>query len=152
MNWDLTYHFKNNEEFENALIEVNNLVSKFKEFEGKLHIEENFVNYLKLSKEFEIKASKVYQYASLKSDLNKKNVENAANLNRCMMVLYQLSESIAYAEPELLSIGKETITKFIDNNKEVEEFRFNIEKLFHTQNYILDAKSEKLLSLFYLFQ
>ena len=148
MNWDLTYHFKNNEEFENALIEVNNLVSKFKEFEGKLHIEENFVNYLKLLKEFEIKASKVYQYASLKSDLNKKNVENAANLNRCMMVLYQLSESIAYAEPELLSIGKETITKFIDNNKEVEEFRFNMEKLFHTQNYILDAKSEKLLSLF----
>ena len=46
MNWDLTYHFKNNEEFENALIEVNDLVPKFKEFEGKLHIEENFINYL----------------------------------------------------------------------------------------------------------
>ena len=148
MNWDLTYHFKNNEEFENALIEVNNLVPKFKEFEGKLHIEENFVNYLKLAREFEIKVSKVYQYASLKSDLNKKNVENAANLNRCMMVLYQLSEVMAYAEPELLAIGQETITKFIDNNKEVEEFRFNMEKLFHTKNYILDAKSEKLLSLF----
>ena len=148
MNWDLTYHFKNNEEFENALIEVNNLVPKFKEFEGKLHIEENFVNYLKLSREFEIKVSKVYQYASLKSDLNKKNVENAANLNRCMMVLYQLSEVMAYAEPEILAIGQETITAFIDNNKEVEEFRFNMEKLFHTKNYILDAKSEKLLSLF----
>lgn len=148
MNWDLTYHFKNNEEFENALIEVNNLVPKFKEFEGKLHIEENFVNYLKLVREFEIKVSKVYQYASLKSDLNKKNVENAANLNRCMMVLYQLSEVMAYAEPEILAIGQETITAFIDNNKEVEEFRFNMEKLFHTKNYILDAKSEKLLSLF----
>ena len=148
MNWDLTYHFKNNEEFENALIEVNNLVNKFKEFEGRLSEEEHFVKYLLLTKEFEIKISKVYQYASLKSDLNKKNVENAANLNRCMMVLYQVSEVLAYAEPEILSIGKDKIMKFIDNNKEVEEFRFNMEKLFHTKDHILDAKSEKLLSLF----
>lgn len=148
MNWDLTYHFKNNEEFENALIEVNNLVSKFKEYEGKLNEEEQFVKYLLLTKEFEIKISKVYQYASLKSDLNKKNVENAANLNRCMMVLYQVSEVLAYAEPEILSIGKDTIMEFIDKNKEVEEFRFSMEKLFHTKDHILDAKSEKLLSLF----
>lgn len=148
MNWDLTYHFKNNEEFENALIEVSNLVQEFKQFEGHLNEEEAFIKYLLLTKEFEIKASKVYQYASLKSDLNKKNVENAANLNRCMMVLYQLSEIVSYAEPEILMVGKDKIMSFIDNNKEVEEFRFSMEKLFHTKDHILDAQSEKLLSLF----
>lgn len=148
MNWDLTYHFKNNEEFENALIEVSNLVQEFKQFEGHLNEEEAFIKYLLLTKEFEIKASKVYQYASLKSDLNKKNVENAANLNRCMMVLYQLSEIVSYAEPEILMVGKDKIMSFIDNNKEIEEFRFSMEKLFHTKDHILDAQSEKLLSLF----
>ena len=148
MNWDLTYHFKNNEEFENALIEVSNLVQEFKQFEGHLNEEDAFIKYLLLTKEFEIKASKVYQYASLKSDLNKKNVENAANLNRCMMVLYQLSEIVSYAEPEILMVGKDKIMSFIDNNKEVEEFRFSMEKLFHTKDHILDAQSEKLLSLF----
>ena len=29
MKWDLTYHFKNQEEFEKALEEVNQMVAKF---------------------------------------------------------------------------------------------------------------------------
>ncbi len=83
MNWDLTYHFKNQEEFEKSLEEVNKLVEQFKEYEGKLSNEEYFVKYFLLTRKFENDASRVYQYASLKSDLNKKDVENAANLNRC---------------------------------------------------------------------
>lgn len=59
-----------------------------------------------LTRQFENDASRVYQYASLKSDLNKKDVENAANLNRCRMVLYTLSEVVSYAEPEIISIGE----------------------------------------------
>ena len=45
MNWDLTYHFKNQEEFEKSLEEVNKLVEQFKEYEGKLSNEEYFVKY-----------------------------------------------------------------------------------------------------------
>ena len=97
MNWDLTYHFKNNEEFEQALEEVNQIVLKFASFEGLLNQEEKFIEYLLLLKEFEIKASKVYQYASLKSDLNKKDVANAASFNRCLMAFYQMSEIVSYA-------------------------------------------------------
>lgn len=75
MKWDLTYHFKNQEEFEKALEEVNQMVAKFGEYEGKLNNEESFVEYCLLSKKFEEDASRVYQYASLKSDLNKKDVK-----------------------------------------------------------------------------
>lgn len=106
MNWDLTYHFKNQEEFEKSLESVNQLVEQFKEYEGKLSNEEYFVKYFLLTRQFENDASRVYQYASLKSDLNKKDVENAANLNRCRMVLYTLSEVVSYAEPEIISIGE----------------------------------------------
>ncbi len=148
MNWDLTYHFKNLEEFEQALAEVNQMVMKFSSFEGKLNEEESFIDYLLLLKEFEIKASKVYQYASLKSDLNKKDVANAANLNRCLMAFYQMSELVSFAEPEILTVGKDKIFGFINNHKEVEEFRFSMEKLFHGEKHILDASNEKIMSLF----
>lgn len=50
MKWDLTYHFKNQEEFEKALEEVNQMVAKFGEYEGKLNNEESFVEYCLLSK------------------------------------------------------------------------------------------------------
>ena len=66
MNWDLTYHFKNQEEFEKSLESVNQLVEQFKEYEGKLSNEEYFVKYFLLTRQFENDASRVYQYASLK--------------------------------------------------------------------------------------
>ena len=101
-----------------------------------------------LTRQFENDASRVYQYASLKSDLNKKDVENAANLNRCRMVLYTLSEVVSYAEPEIISIGEKKAMEFVDRNPEIEEFRFSLEKLFRGAKHVLDASSEKLLSLY----
>ncbi len=148
MKWDLTYHFKNQEEFEKALEEVNQMVAKFGEYEGKLNNEESFVEYCLLSKKFEEDASRVYQYASLKSDLNKKDVENAAALNRCQMALYTLSEVRSFADPEILSVGEEKIMGFINNHKEIEEVRFAMQKLFRGSKHVLDAGSERLLSLF----
>lgn len=148
MNWDLTYHFKNNEEFEQALEEVKAMIAEFASYEGKLDTEECFVKYLLLNKKFEIDASKVYQYASLKSDLNKKNVENAAALNKCRMLFYAVSEVTAYAEPEIIKVGKEKVMVYIDKNPEIEEFRFSMEKLFRGEKHVLDATSEKLLSLY----
>ena len=48
MKWDWTYHFKNQEEFEKDLEEVNQMVDKFGEYEGKLNNDEQFVEYCSL--------------------------------------------------------------------------------------------------------
>lgn len=148
MNWDLTYHFKNKEEFEQALEGVNQIVESVKDFEGKLSNEESFVKYFETMRKFEEDASRVYQYASLKSDLDKKNVENAADLNRCQMVFYTLSENAAFVEPELIAIGEEKVMEMLNKHPEIEEVRFSLQKLFRGSRHILDGKSEKLLSLY----
>ncbi len=148
MKWDLTYHFKNKEEFEEALANVNQMVESFKEYEGKLHEEDQFVKYCLAMKKFEEDASRVYQYASLKSDLDKKDVESAADLNRCQLAFYTLSEVTSYVEPEIIAIGEEKVMEMLNKHKEIEEFRFSFTKLFRGSKHILDGKSEKLLSLF----
>ena len=148
MNWDLTYHFKNQEEFEKGLEHVNKLLEEFKQFEGKLKEEESFVKYFLLTRQFEVEVSKVYQYASLKSDLNKKDVENAANLNRCRMTLYSISEITSYVEPELITLGENKAMEYLNKHPEIEEFRFILEKLFRGAKHVLDANSERLLSLY----
>lgn len=148
MKWDLTYHFKNQEEFESALEAVKSIAESVKEFEGKLSNEETFVKYFETMRKFEEDASRVYQYASLRSDLDKKNVENAADLNRCQMVFYTLSENAAFVEPELITIGEEKVMEMLNKHPEIEEVRFFLEKLFRGSRHILDGKSEKLLSLY----
>lgn len=148
MKWDLTYHFKNNDEFEQALNGVNQIVESIKDFEGKLSNEESFVKYFETMRKFEEDASRVYQYAALRSDLDKKNVENAADLNRCQMVFYTLSENAAFVEPELIAIGEEKVMEMLNKHPEIEEVRFSLQKLFRGSRHILDGKSEKLLSLY----
>lgn len=148
MNWDLTYHFKNEEEFNKALEELKGYIPLFASYQGKLGDEKSFKEYYLLQKQCEEKIGRVYQYASLRSDLNKKNVENAAALGKCQMLLYTASEVMAFEQPEIISIGKDKVMSFIDNNPELEEFRFGFEKIFRNTDHILDQNSEQLLSLY----
>ena len=80
MNWDLTYLFKTEEDWKQSLEECMKYIPLAASFKGKLNDKEKFVEYLKLDLEISNKLERTYQYASLKSDLNKKNVENAKNL------------------------------------------------------------------------
>jgi oligoendopeptidase F len=147
MKWDLTYHYKTEEDFQKEFEEVQALIQSLPAFQGKLGNFEDFKKYYSIVEQIEVKGSKVYQYSSLKSDLNKKNVENAATLNNCQMMFYVLGELTSFEEPELLALGKEKVMGFIDQDESLEQLRFGMEKLFRRADHVLDANSEKLLSL-----
>lgn len=148
MNWDLTYLFKTQEDFEKSLKECDSFLEEVKQYQGHLNEQEAFVNYLKLDLKITEVLYRVYQYASLKSDLNKKNIENANNYNRVRNFLTQLSQATAWANPEVLAVGKDKILEFIDSDEEIKQYKFIYEKLFHENEHILDAKSEQLISYF----
>ena len=114
MKWDLTYLFKTHQDFEVSLNELNTFIPRLASYQGKLHNENDFVQYLNLSDEFESNLLKVYQYAHLKSDLNKKDVPSASDLQKVHILLHHASQALSFESPELLSIGKETLMKYID--------------------------------------
>ena len=148
MNWNLTYLFKTPEDFKQAFIELSSYVEKLASYKGKLHEERSFVEYIQLSDAFEVLGGRVYQYCSLKSDLNKKNIENAAELSRVFALFNQVGIATSFEGPEIISIGKETIMSFIDKHPELEPHRFGFEKLFRGEEHVLDNNSERLLSYY----
>lgn len=148
MNWDLTYHFKTKEEFEQAFEKLQQFTTLFSNFKGRLHEPEQFKNYYLLIKQFEIEASKIYQYVSLKSDANKKNVENAADVARCRMLIYTCSEITSFESPEIIKLGKAKVEEYLGMYPELKEFKFYFEKLFRNAAHILDENSERLLSIY----
>ena len=117
MKWDLTYLFKTEEDYEKAFEELQPYAEKLASYNGKLDNEKNFVEYFLLQKEFSIKLEKVYQYASLKSDLNKKNVEAASKVSKLMIFFQQVNQMTSFEGPEVLSLGKD---KVIDEKEKVE--------------------------------
>ena len=148
MKWDLTYLFKTEQEFEAMLNELPSYLDKIASYQGKLSNEKDFVNLLLLEDEMEEKLVRVFQYAHLKSDLNQKDINNAASLQKAYIFLSNLSQVSAYESPEILSVGQEKILSFIDNNECVKQHRFSMEKLFHMNGHVLDGASERLLSYY----
>lgn len=148
MKWDLTYHYKNKEDYQKEFNETQAMIAEFEKYQGKLNTYEGFLNFCLLEKKFIEKAYRLYQYSSLKSDLNKKNVENASEISKCRMLLYAFSEATSFELPEVISIGSDKIMGFIGRNPRLAEFKFEFEKIFRNADHILDEKSEKLLTLF----
>ena len=148
MNWDLTYLFKTEEDFKKSLEECMAFIPKAASYKGKLANKQDFVDYLKLDLEISEKLERTYQYASLKSDLNKKNVENAKNLAIVQNFLMQLNQATSWSSPEILAIGKEKVMEYLDSDEEIKQFKFSYEKLFRENEHILDEKSEQLISYF----
>ncbi len=146
--WDLTYLYKSQDDFEADLLKVQNSVEKFTTFEGKLSTKEGFKAYMLLNKEIDKILSRVFQYAHLRQDLNKKDVKNTQDLMRVMNVLNLLTQAMSFDSPEILSVGEQTIMEWINSDDELKEYRFPMQKLFHSNEHVLDKKSEYLLSLY----
>lgn len=146
MKWNLENLYRSKEEYQKDFDELKEILNKLDSYKGHLHEEKSFVEYLLLSEKFNIMAGKVYQYSALQADLNLKNVENSASLNRVSALLFAASTTTSFENPEILSIGKETIMSFIDRHPEIASYRFKMENLFHLNEHILSEKEEKLIS------
>lgn len=147
MNWNLEYLYKTREEFLNDFQSVKKLCEELKNYKGKLNDEEMFKEYYKRQIMLEEKLGKVFEYASLKSDLNKKDIEGLSDVNLCQQLLFKLNQDTSFEEPEILSLGEKKVYEFLDNNPELEQLRFSFEKIFRKAKYILSEKEERIMSL-----
>ncbi|MDR0831677.1 MAG: oligoendopeptidase F [Bacillales bacterium] len=148
MKWDLTYFYATSEDFEKDLKELETYIEKVSLLKGKLKEKETLKKYYYLNSEVEKKLLKIFQYASLRSDLNQKDVKNAQDLMRVYMFFNRLGEATSFIGPELLSLDKQYILETLNSDSQLKQYSFGIEKLFRSKKHILDGKSEKLLSFY----
>ena len=146
--WNLNVLFKDENEFLNALEEVKKMIEDCASYKGKLGDEKLLREYLIKEKELNEKAVKAYMFASMRSDLNKKNVENNADVTKCQYIFATLGEALSFEGPEILKIGKEKMDAFFEKNEDLKEYKFGFDKLFRGEEHVLDVKSEKLLAAF----
>ncbi|MCF7925796.1 MAG: hypothetical protein K9L26_04610, partial [Candidatus Izimaplasma sp.] len=148
MKWDLTRLYESLDDWEQDVLSLEKTIKTLSQFKGKLDDYDTFLEYYTLQKELSVTLLKAYQYAALTSDLDRKNTKNAARVQRMANLISNLRQATAFEQPELLTIGKETIDTFLDKSPLLKEYAFSIEKLFHAQAHVLDGKSESLLANF----
>lgn len=147
--WDLTLLYKNEEDFKRDLNFIkDSYIPKFNSYENKLKDENSLKEFLNLQREVTPLLNKIAMFASMRSDLNKKDVKNATALQEVEYIYSLLNENLSFAEPELLNIGKDKIDAFLKNNPDYNDFDYYFDKLFNGAKYVLGNKEERLLSYF----
>ena len=146
--WDLTYFYKNDAEFDADLKLFQEKANQCATYQGKLGDNKVLHEYLLLERDINVLLSKLYFFASMRSDRDKKNVANASAYSKVRLALNDYIMKISFEEPELLSLGKEHLDAFIKEYEDMAEYSFIFEKLFRGQQHVLTADKEALLSAY----
>ncbi len=146
MEWNLQKLFADDETWEKDFKKAESVLEEIDAYEGGLSSFATFREYFKGQRKTTVLLQRLYQYAQLKSDLDKKNVENAARLQRIGHLLNEFRKKTAFEAPEILALGRKKVFSFLEEDEDLQDFRFPLEKLFHTHKHVLDKKSENLLA------
>ena len=143
MNWDLSLIYKDVDAWESDFNKIDEVVLQIASFNGKLNTKEGLLAFLEKEEELDKLISKLFTYAHMKHDLNQRDNVAASYYARIYSKYSQSMAKVSFTSPQILANGYETVKEWIKDNK---EYHYNLEKLFRSQKYILDEKSEALMA------
>jgi oligoendopeptidase F len=92
-------------------------------------------------------ASRLYNYASLNSDLDTRNQKFNGMKQELQQMFSNLGTKIAFAEPEILSAGWDKIDGFIKSDPQLSQYRMGLENMFRMKKHSLTEPEEKIMAL-----
>ncbi len=146
-NWDLTRMFKNDEEYNNAINEINKMLKEVSSYKGRILENENTLyNLLELTINIEMILSKVYVYSYLGFYDNMSDIKFQQYKEKSSTLNVEINKVESFIEPELLSHDFSLIEEYISKNKKLEKYRLYLTKIFRYKPHVLSEKEEKLLN------
>lgn len=147
--WNLNDIFRDWDSWEKDLSRMNELMTELVSYKGKLkESSETLLKVMKLNDEIGILSYKVYRYPQLTRDLDTRDQQINAKLQKVQRAFAEFGIASSWINPELLEIPWETMKLWLDGNKDFKPYRFGIENLYRMQEHVLSADKEELLSLF----
>lgn len=147
--WDLTEIYKTPADWDKARNEVLADIKKIEKRKGMLGDSANTLyNSLRMISDITRKGSRVYAYTSLKSDENLGNTEAQESLQLSIEMFAQFEQATSWIQPEILTIGKERIEKFIEQEVRLAPFVMQLDNNLRNAPHTLTREAEKALSYF----
>ena len=145
--WDLTYIFKNEKEFNDALNDAKDKIKDVTKYKGKLlDSSDSLLSYLKFDDNMERSLYKLYYYAHLNLDVDTTNTTSQEREGKVTNLLQEYSVLSSFVLPELLKGDYDKVKKYLNENKELEKYRFNLENIYRYQDHSLSEEKEEILS------
>lgn len=147
--WDLNDIYPNWNQWEVDLVKLKELMAEIPKYQGEISKNpKTFVEFINLEEKISRLLDKIYLYPYLQRDLDSTNEVASVKLQEIESIYANYSISSSWITPEILTIPKETMVMWINENPTLEPNRFPLMEIYRLQEHVLSADKEKLLSYF----
>jgi oligoendopeptidase F len=145
--WNLQDIFPSDEAWQQSKEKVKLQIEKIDSYKGTLSSSAKaLLNYLEFSSAFGKEFTSIYSYASMKSDQDIRNSKYLAMLQELRQMSPLIGARSAFAEPEILAMGKEKIEKFLSEEPGLQKYSMYLRDLIRSREHTLSEKEEKILA------
>jgi oligoendopeptidase F len=146
--WDLESIFESVEQWEAAYEEVKERLPDLKAFEGQLaQGPQTLLDCLNTWQAVMRLAEKVLVYGTLASSVDVSNQEAMARAGQGHSLIAQTASAGAFIEPELMAIGFETLSTWLEEAPGLAIYRHYLEDLERQQAHVRSTGVEEVLAL-----
>ena len=147
LTWKLEDIFSSESEWEKALSEAMSLADEIAGFAGK--VGESADTLYKVLETYEkccLKIHLVYGYAFKMRDVDTTSTYAQTLYSKVMSADVEVSEKIAFMEPEIIAVDEETMNKFYTEKPELNKYKIFITEVRRGKEHSLSPELEKLLA------
>ncbi len=144
--WDLSGLYTADAAWQREFKELEEEAKGYAKYQGTLGTS---TATLKACLEFDLNVSrkleKLYVYAHLRNDEDKTNAEHQGNFEKIVRSATRISQARSFIQSELMSIPESRIQQFLQD-KELEFYRYHLERILRFRKHTLSEKEEALLA------
>ena len=145
--WNLSDIFATDEVWAEENKALMALPEKFEAFKGHLgDSAETLLAFFQLDDEASLRLTKLYGYASCKSDQDTGNSFYQDMRGKAMGTLVAVSSAVAFSSSEIMGIPEETLNRFYAEQPALEEYRRSLYQVRRRAEHILSPAEETLLA------
>ncbi|MCK5200438.1 MAG: oligoendopeptidase F, partial [Spirochaetales bacterium] len=144
--WNLSGLFKNENEWEENLLKLENRISEIENYNGTLNNSASQLkSCLELVNKLEILGERLGNYAFLRNTEDIGDSEGQDRLSRYIRVASILDTALSFLNPEIQAIDEKTIKSYL-KDKVLTDYKIMLKKLLRFKPHVLSDKEEKLLA------
>ena len=144
--WDLTGLYKTEDEWNKEYEEVQGLISKVRDFKGKLNNAKSILEFFEFNNEINLKLENVCIYTYLKFDEDATNTHFQELKGKADNLLSDFSLITSFVMPELCKLSSDDIEKFMNEEEALKKYEYDFKCILRYKKHILSDAEESLLS------
>ncbi|KCZ49487.1 oligoendopeptidase F [Hyphomonas pacifica] len=146
--WDLTELYASPEAWDAAYDDIKARTATLSDYKGTLgQSAEAMAKAFRATSDTAKDMVRLYTYASLSHDEDQRAPESQERFGKAQGLFQTFGEATSWMDPEVLSVGKETVEAYLAEEPALEPFRFTLENTLRQAPHTLDEKGEALLAL-----